>query len=53
MYVAGVGIGIGNPGRLVGMRGSLVSGEGVGMGAVVEWGVRGAEKRWFVDDGWR
>ena len=53
MYVAGVGIGIGSPGRLVGMRGSLVSGEGVGMGAVVEWGVNGAEKRWFVDDGWR
>ena len=44
MYVAGVGIGIGNPERLVGMRGSLVSGEGVGMGAIVEWGVTGAEK---------
>ena len=44
MYVAGVGIGIGNPERLVGMRGSLVSGEGVGTGAIVEWGVTGAEK---------
>ncbi|KAF8170429.1 WD40-repeat-containing domain protein [Pholiota molesta] len=25
---------------------------GVGVGAVVEWSVRGAEKRWWVDDGW-
>jgi hypothetical protein len=36
--------------------GGIGLGEGdvgtVGVGAVVEWSVRGAEKRWYMDDGW-
>ncbi|KAF8972232.1 hypothetical protein BDZ97DRAFT_2070800 [Flammula alnicola] len=39
-YGLGAGVGLG------------AAGEGVGVGAVVEWSVRGAEKRWWVDDGW-
>ncbi|KAF8808637.1 hypothetical protein BYT27DRAFT_7255279 [Phlegmacium glaucopus] len=45
MYVAGMGLtaGGGNGGT-----------NGVAAGAVVEWGVRGAEKRWWVEEkGWK
>ena len=46
MYVAGNGFG--TPG---GGNGGV---DVVGAGAVVEWGVRGAEKRWWVEEeGWK
>ncbi|KAF9473910.1 hypothetical protein BDN70DRAFT_915510 [Pholiota conissans] len=67
MYVSGVGMG-GNSGYgmhgvhahgtaevragMFGYSNSGNAGEGTGVGAVVEWVVRGAEKRWWVDDGW-
>ena len=67
MYVSGVGMG-GNSGYgmhgvhahgttearagVLGYPNSGNVGEGTGVGAVVEWMVRGAEKRWWVDDGW-
>ena len=48
MYVAGCGLG--SPG---GGNGG-VDPEVVGAGAVVEWGVGGAEKRWWVEEeGWK
>ncbi len=51
MYVAGTGSGPAfsfnstTPGAATGR-------ENFGAGAVVEWSVRGADKRWWVDDGW-
>ncbi|PPQ92602.1 hypothetical protein CVT25_007294 [Psilocybe cyanescens] len=61
---AGAGMGMGHGGGGYGgayghghpySNGGWGTGEGeagVGVGAVVEWSVRGAEKRWWVDEGW-
>ncbi|KAF8910528.1 hypothetical protein CPB84DRAFT_1821370 [Gymnopilus junonius] len=52
MYVAGVGVGGGGTCLAVVTGGERQENAEVGVGAVVEWGVRGAEKRWWVDEGW-
>ncbi|CAA7269540.1 unnamed protein product [Cyclocybe aegerita] len=64
MYVAGVaaaahGVGSAHGGLFSGAFGGAPpvvapggAGQGEGVGAVVEWCVRGAEKRWYVDEGW-
>ncbi|KJA16198.1 hypothetical protein HYPSUDRAFT_47634 [Hypholoma sublateritium FD-334 SS-4] len=51
MYVAGVGVG---PSFAFGAQTheTAAGRENLGAGAVVEWSVRGADKRWWVDDGW-
>lgn len=50
MYAAGVGSG---KEFYFGSSGAGGAGdESHGAGAVVEWSVRGADKRWWVDDGW-
>ena len=59
MYVAGVGTNL-TAGSLSGGGGLFAGAFGSGspvagienVGAVVEWGIRGAEKRWYVDEGW-
>ncbi len=55
MYVAGMGTNVGdNSDRVFAGAFGGPGGSGVGnqMGTVVEWGVRGAEKRFWVDEGW-
>jgi len=56
MYVAGMGTNVvGDDGDRVfagGFGGPGRDGVGNKMGTVVEWGVRGADKRFWVDEGW-
>lgn len=58
LYVAGTGTGfdtVGRDGLFSGAFGSPASARspfGHSLGTVIEWGVRGAEKRFWVDEGW-
>jgi hypothetical protein len=56
LYVAGTGMGLdvgAREGLFTGAFGSPATSLGHDIGTVIEWGVRGAEKRFWVDEGWK